>query len=174
MRCGASIALLGLGVLETASCSLTRQPLEHGAPASANIGAASDIAATSDIAAPGVGLRIAQLARAQIGATYRYGGASPAGFDCSGLVSYVYAKAGITTPRTAAAQQLAARSIPLASLQSGDLVFFRTVGPSVDHVVIYVGDGLFVHAPHAGRFVQTSRLDDPWYTQRIAGAGRLW
>lgn len=125
----------------------------------------------------GVGTLIAQQALAQVGAPYRYGGAEPGrGFDCSGLVTYAHAREGIGVPRTAAAQFSAARKVPLDELRSGDLVFFRLVPGSreVTHVGIYTGQGRFVHAPQTGKRVGEARLDEPYYRERFAGAGRLY
>jgi murein DD-endopeptidase len=122
------------------------------------------------------GAVIAQQALAQVGAPYRYGGADPArGFDCSGLVSYAYSREGISVPRTAAAQFSAARRVDPDALRAGDLVFFRLVPGSreVTHVGIYTGQRRFVHAPQTGRSVGEASLDDPYYRERLAGAGRL-
>ena len=118
--------------------------------------------------------QIAVLAESQLGAPYRFGGDSPRGFDCSGLVRYVFGQAGITVPRTAQAQQQAAEAEPADQLQPGDLVFFRIGSGRVDHVGIYVGDGAFVHAPRSGRPVRSDLLGDNYYQRRYAGAGRLW
>lgn len=125
----------------------------------------------------GAGAAIAQQALAQVGAPYRYGGADPArGFDCSGLVSYAHSREGISVPRTAAAQYAAARKVDPASLRAGDLVFFRLVPGSreVTHVGIYTDQRRFVHAPQTGRNVGEASLDDPYYRERFAGAGRLF
>lgn len=120
------------------------------------------------------GSRIAALAESQLGAPYRFGGDSPRGFDCSGLVRYVFEQAGITVPRTAQQLQQAAAPVPADRLQPGDLVFFRIASGPVDHVGIYVGDGAFVHAPRSGRPVRSELLGDNYYQRRYAGAGRLW
>lgn len=119
------------------------------------------------------GEQIAQIARAQLGAPYRFGGADPLGFDCSGLVRYVFGREGILVPRTAAAQLQAAQPIELAELQPGDLLFYRSGAGPVDHVAIYVGAGLMVHAPRTGRVVEQRRLEDAWYVQRFISAGRI-
>jgi cell wall-associated NlpC family hydrolase len=129
-----------------------------------------------DTAATGVGADVARAAMAQLGAPYRYGGAEPArGFDCSGLVHYVHAQQGLAVPRTAASQFAAARRVEPNDLEPGDLVFYRLVPRSqeVTHVGIYVGQGRFVHAPQSGRRVGEERLDDPYWRERFAGAGRL-
>jgi len=111
-------------------------------------------------------------AESRIGTPYRYGGSGPDAFDCSGLVAYAYQQAGVALPRTAAQQYALARPLPRAELRPGDLVFFRWSGREVSHVGIYAGDGKFVHAPQTGGQVRTANLDDEWYRERYAGAGR--
>jgi murein DD-endopeptidase len=123
------------------------------------------------------GLRIARTALRYVGVPYRYGGSEPSkGFDCSGLVSYVHGVDGITVPRTAASQFAAARPVASKDLRPGDLVFFRRTPGSraVSHVGIYTGAGRFVHAPQTGRNVGESRLEDDYYRERFAGAGRYY
>jgi cell wall-associated NlpC family hydrolase len=130
----------------------------------------------SGTAASQEGAGIARVAVAQLGAPYRYGGAEPSrGFDCSGLVFYAHARQGVAVPRTAAEQFAAARSVDPADLEPGDLVFYRIVPRrrDVTHVGIYVGQGRFVHAPQSGRQVGEALLDDPYWRERFAGAGRL-
>lgn len=121
----------------------------------------------------GVGLVIVRTAESAIGAPYRYGGATPQGFDCSGLTQFAYRSAGISIPRTAAAQQQAAARVQLDALQPGDLVFFATGRNAADHVGVYSGQGRFVHAPSSGRAVSFGYLADPWYAAHFAGAGRI-
>jgi cell wall-associated NlpC family hydrolase len=116
------------------------------------------------------GGRVAGLASKFVGAPYRYGGAAPGGFDCSGLVWYVHRELGISVPRTAAEQRAAAAPVPRERLQPGDLVFFYT---PQDHVGIYLGDGEFVHAPATGRRVERARIDSPFFILAFAGGGRF-
>jgi murein DD-endopeptidase len=120
-----------------------------------------------------LGERIADTALTQLGRPYRYGGSTPEGFDCSGLVRFAYLAQGITVPRTTGEQFQAAREVKLARLAPGDLLFFRIDGNAVSHVAIYTGDGRFVHAPQTGRPVETRALDDAWYRSRLVHAGRL-
>jgi cell wall-associated NlpC family hydrolase len=104
---------------------------------------------------PNLGLRAVQIANRLTGIPYHWGGASPqAGFDCSGLVQYVYGKVGIRLPHYAAAQYGHGRRVSRGSLRAGDLVFFSALG----HVGIYAGGGKFIHAPRRGTTVRWSRL----------------
>jgi cell wall-associated NlpC family hydrolase len=112
------------------------------------------------------------LATGLIGAPYRWGGATPAGFDCSGLVYYTFHKAGLSVPRTSQEQYHAARPVPLARALPGDLVFFGRRG-RISHVGIYLGDERFVHAPETGRNVSIAHLAEGYYRKRFAGAGRI-
>ncbi len=93
-----------------------------------------------------------------LGIPYVWGGASPSGgFDCSGLVMYVYAKFGVDFLHGATLQARAGHSVPLSSMQPADLVFFGDTS-FYSHVGIYIGDGLFIEAPHTGDVVKVSRL----------------
>ncbi len=121
-----------------------------------------------------VGQKIAALAKQQIGAPYQYGGASPNGFDCSGLVFYAHSKLGINTPRTSYAQFDYAKPVTLNKLVSGDVVFFRLNRKKISHVGIYIGKGQFVHAPSSGKKVASNDLNDPFWRSRIISAGRLY
>ena len=120
------------------------------------------------------GHAVLQAAQSHIGAPYRYGGAGPDAFDCSGLVAYAHRQLGITVPRTAAEQFAAATPVPRGDLRPGDLVFFRLESRSVSHVGIYAGDSRFVHAPQSGGQVRMANLEDDWYRQRYVGAGRFY
>lgn len=98
--------------------------------------------------------RAARIARTQLGVPYRYGGASPAGFDCSGLVMWAYGRLGISLPHNAAALYGVGRAVPRSALRPGDLLFFHGLG----HVGIYLGRGRMVHAPQSGRRVEVQAL----------------
>jgi len=109
----------------------------------------------------------ATIALRYLGVPYVWGGESPKGFDCSGLVAYVYAQLGIALPHYAAAQYQLGAAVPRDQLQPGDLVFFD----GLDHVGIYIGGGQFVHAPHTGDVVKITTLAA--YGGSYVGARRI-
>ncbi len=109
----------------------------------------------------------------QLDSPYRYGGHTPAGFDCSGLVYYVYQRSGIGIPRTAHDQLRGARPVPLGNLAPGDLLFFREHDRKASHVGLYVGEGRFIHASTSQRAVTLSHLDNPYWKKQLIGAGRF-
>ena len=113
------------------------------------------------------------IARDMVGTPYRYGGAGPGGFDCSGLVYYSYRKAGIRVPRTTAEQYRQSKRVQVFRLQPGDLVFFRISQDKLSHVGIYAGDGRFIHAPSSGKAVGYASLHNPYWHGRLISAGRL-
>jgi len=101
------------------------------------------------------GAQIVAVAQRYIGVPYVYGGASPSGFDCSGLVQYVFNQVGISIPRVAVDQSKGGQAVSRDNLQPGDLVFF---GSPVSHVGIYIGNGQFINAPKTGDVVKISSL----------------
>jgi cell wall-associated NlpC family hydrolase len=128
--------------------------------------APSDPAAASSVLMRALGL---------VGTPYRYGGNTPeSGFDCSGLVTYVYRDMlALNLPRTS--RELAAIQGPKIAtdrLTAGDLVFFGSKG-NVSHVGIYVGEGRFVHAPSTGGTVRLDNLDGPYWRNHYTGAKRV-
>jgi cell wall-associated NlpC family hydrolase len=108
-----------------------------------------------------------------VGKPYRYGGATPAGFDCSGLVMFSYRQAGVAVPRSTDAQRETGHPIRRSSLRRGDLIFFDLEGKKNSHVGIYLGNGRFVHAPSSGKHVRTDSLDAPFWRKHFSEARRL-
>ncbi|HYF39697.1 MAG TPA: C40 family peptidase [Gemmatimonadales bacterium] len=131
-------------------------------------------AATSASAA-----RVLATAKRYIGTRYRYGGESPgSGFDCSGFVQYVFARHGISLPRTSRLQASAGESIPLSveSLVPGDLLLFASTGRRIDHVAIYFGDNRILHSSAGAGGVVYDELDSPrgkWYLKRHVASRRV-
>jgi cell wall-associated NlpC family hydrolase len=101
-----------------------------------------------------LGERAARIALREVGVPYRWGGTSPSGFDCSGLVYWTYRRLGISLPHSSYALAGRGRPVRSSSLRPGDLLFFWGYG----HVGLYIGHGRMVHAPHAGENVQVVRL----------------
>ena len=108
------------------------------------------------------------IAMQYLGIPYVYGGSTPAGFDCSGFVMYVYGQVGVSLPHNAAAQYGYGTPVDRSQLQPGDLVFFNGLG----HNGIYIGGGSFIHSPHTGDVVKISSLSG-WYDSTWVGARRL-
>lgn len=118
-----------------------------------------------------VGERAAAVALDQVGVPYRYGGTSPNGFDCSGLVQYSYTQAGVRVPRTTRQLWSAVHTVGRGDLQPGDLLFFSIEG-KMSHVGMYLGGQRFVHAPQSGRTVSVASLESPFYKSALTRAGR--
>ncbi len=115
---------------------------------------------------------VVSIAAQYLGIPYKWAGASPeTGFDCSGLVQYVFAQLGVSLPHYTVAQWNSKSAVPVPrnQLQPGDLVFFA----ELDHVGIYIGDGEFIDAPHTGAFVRIDSLNDAWERVNYVGARRI-
>jgi cell wall-associated NlpC family hydrolase len=127
--------------------------------------------------APKVSDRVQSILRratALLGTPYRWGGTSENGFDCSGLVGYVFKTAlGIDLPRVSRDMANSGERVERTSLSAGDLVFFSRRGKRVDHVGIYVGNGQFVHAPRTGKDVMVSNLDTGYWSGKYMQARRV-
>ena len=121
-------------------------------------------------AAPPFGDRIVMYARHFLGVRYSWGGISPrTGFDCSGLVRFVYGHFGIVLPHSSFADLSHGRRITRRSLRPGDLVFFA----GASHVGIYIGGGRFIHAPHSGTVVSITPMRGSWYGAEYDAARRI-
>lgn len=122
-------------------------------------------------ARPAIGQKAAAVALQQVGVPYRYGGSTPRGFDCSGLVQYSYSIAGKQLPRTTRQLWSATQPVGADDLRAGDVLFFNIEG-KMSHVGLYLGDDRFVHAPSSGRDVSVGSLDSPFYEAALIRAGR--
>ena len=114
-----------------------------------------------------LGARAVRIAANELGTPYRYGGMSPSGFDCSGLVAYVYGKLGVDLPHNAAAQYAYGRPVSRSQLRPGDLVFFHGLG----HVGLYIGRDRIIHSPQSGERVEIQSLSER--SGSVEGARRL-
>ena len=126
---------------------------------------------------PGVGEtyskadRAAAVALQQIGTPYRYGGSTPMGFDCSGLIHYAYSSVGQNVPRTTGSLWSGIKPVSRNKVQVGDVLFFRIEG-KMSHVGMYVGEDQFVHAPSSGKTVKLESLRSEFYSKALIRAGR--
>lgn len=116
--------------------------------------------------------QILNTAKQYLGVPYLWGGTTPKGFDCSGFVQYVFAKHGISLPRTSKQQYGVGSAVSRSQLKKGDLVFFNTSGSGVSHLGIYTGDGRFIHAS-SSKGVVVSSLDNTYWAPRYLGARRV-
>ena len=119
------------------------------------------------------GFAIARTALSLRGVPYKLGGTDTRGFDCSGLVQYVFALHGLGMPRVVRDQVRFGQPVPLDALEPGDLVFFETTGDEVSHVGIAIGGDQFVHAPNARGAVRINRLTSGYWAERVVAARRL-
>ncbi len=153
------IMLFGLGLLLSA-CS-------HHQARIANAPAAKTSPTTD---------KVIRIAKSMLGSPYRYGGKTPeTGFDCSGLVYFVFQQAGLNPPpRTSYGQYKASKPIAKSALKRGDLVFFRIRRNKISHVGIYLGNQRFVHAPSSGKRVSIASLNSPYWHKRFIRGGRFY
>ncbi len=133
-------------------------------------------AASTGATAPSgsTGSQIVATARQYLGVPYVWGGMSPYGFDCSGLVNYVYKAHGYSLHRVA--QDIYTYDgvhVDKSDLQPGDIVCFGYSAWSIGHVGIYIGDGRFIHSPSSGSYVSITSLDSGYYSNRLIGAKRI-
>ena len=132
------------------------------------VGVAASTPEGSTVAPPATHGGVVGIAMRYLGVPYVWGGASPRGFDCSGLVMYAFAQIGVSLPHSSYAQYGMGTPVSMSQLQPGDLVFFA----GASHVGIYIGGGQFIHAPHTGDVVKISSLSG-WYSATFAGGRRI-
>jgi cell wall-associated NlpC family hydrolase len=133
--------------------------------------APNDAALATPVLSP-LRTQVVFTAMQMVGVPYLWGGSTPTGFDCSGLVQYAYSNAGMQLPRTAAAQFAASTPLTLENAVAGDLLFFNDRSRT-SHVAIYLGEGRFVHAPNGGSQVSLDNLGTSYWRAHFSGAGRI-
>lgn len=152
---------------------IARQNAKKASSGYVTSGSAATTESASSSSSSGKGQAIVNSAMKYLGVPYVWGGTSPGGFDCSGLVQYVCNQNGISVPRVAASQRGAGQYVSRENLQPGDLVFFSR-GGGISHVGIYVGNGNMIHAPQTGDVVKISSIETSYRISSYAGAVRVW
>lgn len=117
--------------------------------------------------------QIVAAALGQLGRPYVFGGRTPDGFDCSGLVQYAYSEAGVIAPRDTRSQREAGTRVAFDDAQPGDLLFYRFEDSGGLHVGLYLGDGRMIHAPSSGRQVSLTSVESPVWRKRFLGTVKL-
>lgn len=171
--------LAGLGVMLLAGCA-TRSPLPANMAALEPMrepeapGPVAPLEAAADPDPRLYAREAGFLALSLVDTPYRWGGNTPdTGFDCSGLIVYVFREAaGLALPRTVAQLARVGERVSTMTARTGDLVFFHTTG-RYSHAGIYVGSGRFVHAPSAGGRVRLDGIAAPWWRERVAAIRRV-
>ena len=151
-------ARLPLVILFLAGCASTSVPTGSGSATDASEGQTE---------------RAVEVALSMVGKPYRYGGSTPKGFDCSGLVNYSFAQAGVRISRETRTLREETVLVRTSTLRPGDLVFFDQEGKKYSHVGIYLGDGRFVHAPSSGGKVRIDSLEAAYWSRHFVEARRI-
>jgi cell wall-associated NlpC family hydrolase len=168
------LAALACAAALAAGCGAARhppRPYPGAAPAVADATATSE-PAVEPVVVGAPGEAAANLALSLQGAPYADGGTDTDGFDCSGFVQYVFARADLALPRSVREQFETGQAVEGAP-RAGDLVFFAIDGSRVSHVGIATGPDTFVHAPSSRGVVRVDRLSAPYWSRRYAGARRI-
>jgi peptidoglycan DL-endopeptidase CwlO len=152
---------------QLAAAAQARIAVQSNPPAT-GIGVGASTPEGSTVAPPNVHGGVVGIAMHYLGIPYVWGGASPRGFDCSGLVMYVFAQIGVSLPHSSYSQAAMGTPVSISQLQPGDLVFFT----GASHEGIYIGGGQFIHAPHTGDVVKISSLSG-YYSSAFYTARRI-
>lgn len=181
-RYGWRCILLALMFFSTSGCGMAMPGLQPGG-VTADASGCEDVpgkypegyeeAAVRELLATSPIDRALEVARSLLGTPYARGGTGPGGFDCSGLVQYVFRQVGIDLPRSSREQYGKVSLVSLKELKPGDLLFFRIARRRISHVGIYVDEDRFIHAPSNGKGVSYAALSEPYWKKRLVGAGRL-
>lgn len=156
---------------EEAQKKATSSPSSTSSSTSSSSSSSDNSSSSSSSSSKGQAL--VDTAKKYLGVRYVWGGTSPSGFDCSGLVQYVCNKNGISVSRTSRDQFHNGVAVSKSNLQPGDLVFFAKNG-TIHHVGIYVGNGNMIHAPQTGDVVKISSINTPYRQSQYAGARRVY
>jgi peptidoglycan DL-endopeptidase CwlO len=165
-----SKALLAAAILTLAACATTTREIPPPAPAQAEPSAPAALAPSPSVS--DARALMVESATAMLGQPYLFGGTAPGGFDCSGLVAYAAASAGVRMPRTAAEQMEMGTSVARTELQPGDLIFMHLAGKEL-HVAIALDERRFVHAPSHGGIVRIDLLTSQPYSAGFIDARRV-
>jgi cell wall-associated NlpC family hydrolase len=176
-----TLTLLAVVALAASACaSATREirvlPPRPVASPEATATAEPASAPAASAGAPDIvplGFAVARTAGTLLGLPYREGGALPDGFDCSGLVNYVFARHGVAMPRDVRRQAASGLEVSRGEIAPGDLVFFATTGSGPTHVGIAVGEGRFIHAPKTGDVVRVESMASAYWDARFVAARRV-
>ena len=163
------------GYIATNLLSATRQTTSRSSTTrrSTTSTQTQDTTASTTSSASSSGAAVVAKAKSYIGYKYVYGGSSPStGFDCSGFTSYIYKQFGVSLNRTAAGQYSNGTAVSRANLQPGDLVMFGKSG--INHVGIYIGGGMIVHAENSSTGVTTDTINSGYYNNNYVGARRIF
>ena len=169
------------GYISTALLSDTRQETnrsmaprrdEEESATTSNKNTTQETNTSNNVVSSGKGATVVETAKQYLGYKYVYGGSSPStGFDCSGFTSYVFKLHGVSLSRTAAGQYSNGTGVEKANLQPGDLLMFGKSG--INHVGIYLGGGMMIHAANPSRGVTTDTINSGYYFNNYVGARRV-
>ena len=122
--------------------------------------------------APAKAQQVVATVRKQVGVRYRYGGSTPRGFDCSGLIWWGYRQHGVNIPRVTSGQAAAGRGVPVTAARAGDILVFKT--SSGLHTGLYAGNDVFIHAPSSGKRVRAESLKSTYWKTRLTAVRRIY